>query len=195
MLTPIGAPPIRGEHSALATQTAPERSFGRRDGADHGAPCTHADWVAWLEAHPNWAKLGPKRKEIAVLLALNELDPATGVLSSATNRELTKRYPGYTAADFKNTFAALRRYGIARPEEQFVAAQFGRLQTATRYTLVASEHGEPWSTGEFRAVRSHKAALTRRERKVGRLSFTPAENQELRRSKRRRPIHRANRAI
>jgi hypothetical protein len=148
-----------------------------------------------MEGHPNWTKLGPKRKEIAVLLALNELHVATGVLSSTTNRELTKRYPGYTAADFKNTFAALRRYGIARPEEQFVPAQFGRLQTATRYTLVASEHGEPWSTGEFRAVRSRKAALTRRDRTIGRLSFTPAENEELRRSKRRRPIHWANTGI
>jgi hypothetical protein len=141
-----------------------------------------ASAVAWLESHPNWSKLGPVRKEVAVLLALNEFDPDTGIFSQLTNRELALKYPEYNASHFKNTFQALRRYGIAKPEERFVPANGGSRQIATRYTLDATPDGQPWSTGDFRTVRAKKAHAARRSRKkVGRLTFTPKENKELRR--------------
>jgi hypothetical protein len=107
------------------------------------------------------------RKEIAMLLALNEYDPDSGIFSSASNKELARKYPGYTPDQFKHTFAALRRYGIASPRERFVDCEFGRRQIGTEYRL--SQSTRPFQ--DLRRVqRQRRAAQARSLRRQAGLS-------------------------
>lgn len=124
--------------------------------------------IRWLEGHPNWAKLGPRRKEGVALLALNEYNVETNTLSTSTRRELAEKYPGYPEVFWKNTYAALRRYGIARPVEKYEPASCGRRQVATHYLLEAEPNGEAWRGGG----RAQRAANTQRGNRVGKLEFS-----------------------
>jgi hypothetical protein len=134
------------------------------------------DPVAYLLGHSNWGRLGPKRQEIAMLLALNEYDPVSNTLSNASNIALEKRYR-YSRDQFKNTFAALRALGVARPHEQFeIVASSGRpndrrrgkYQIATRYTLESTPDGSAWVCAPRRAKLKPKP-------RVGKLVYTAAE--------------------
>jgi hypothetical protein len=145
-------------------------------------PVDSIDPGAYLLNHPNWERLGPKRQEIAMLLALNEYDPYTNTLSNAANVELERKYR-YTRDQFKNTFKALRALGISRPHEQFEepssadrrgARGRGRYQIASRYTLEATKDGGPWVC----APRKQKRKLEP-VRKAGKLLFTAAEDAEI----------------
>jgi hypothetical protein len=115
-----------------------------------------------------------------MLLPLNEFDPFSNALSNTSNINLERKYR-YTRGQFKNTFEALRKLGIARPHEQFedVASddprerRRGRRQIASRYTLEATPDGSPWMCS-WRGKRKP----TPRPR-VGKLLFTPAEDTEI----------------
>jgi hypothetical protein len=136
--------------------------------------------VDQLLVHPNWHQLGPMRKEIAMLLALNEYDPESGVFSSASNKELARKYPGYTPDQFKHTFAALRNRGIASPRERFVDCSFGRRQIGTEYRLSAGT--TPFRDAK-RVERQRRAAKARRLRKdagvLGKVTFSKADDREV----------------
>jgi hypothetical protein len=117
------------------------------------------------------------RKEMAILLALNEYDPASGVFSSVSNKELSRKYPGYTPDQFKHTFAALRRYGIASPRERFVDCEYGRRQVGTEYRL--SQSTKPFQDPR-RVQRQRQAAQARRLRRQaglpGKVPFSRADD-------------------
>lgn len=164
--------------SADATNASPGDSRSWKPEPSHAAADARADALAWLKAQPNWAKLGPKRKEVVALLVLNELDVETGVLSSRTNRALAEDYSGYTEAQFKHTFAALRRYALARPVEQFIRGRFGKFQGPTRYFLEATPDGQPWAVQARRSQRAREGAAARKARGgLGRLVFSAHDDE------------------
>jgi hypothetical protein len=114
---------------------------------------------AWLESHPNWAKVGPKRKEIAALLAINELDEQTRVLSNLTNQRLAAKYPEYNEAQFKNTFAALRHRKASGT-------------ACTRETRPASDRDEVHASLRVKTVRPGRVVTTETSARVTLLSLT-----------------------
>lgn len=141
-----------------------------------------------LLAHPHWHKLGPKPKEIAMFIALNEYDPTTGVFSSASNKELARKYPGYTPDQFKHTFAALRKWGMAAPQERFVDCSYGRRQIGTEYRL--SDGTTPFRNLK-RVKRQRRIAEDRKLRKqaggrVGKVPFSKADDADIARLVRNR---------
>jgi hypothetical protein len=132
--------------------------------------------AAYLLAHPNWRRLGPKRQEIAMLLALNEFEPVSNELSGLSNTDLETKYR-YSRVQFKNTFAALRALGIARPHERYevnvpvspLERGRGRRQIATSYTLEAHATGGAWKCSPRKSKTPYRPGL-------GRVPFTPEED-------------------
>lgn len=159
----------------------------KTDDATFASSVFGVNCVRWLEAQPGWQRLGPKRQEIAVHLALNESDPEEGTLTHRSVREMSERSVGlYTRDQIRDTLKAFRVHGLAYSEQAFVDARhgFGRHQTASKYFL-AKDRKHRVSTRRQEAGKRGKERRTA-YRPPGRIPFTPAQNRELHRQMRNR---------
>jgi hypothetical protein len=144
--------------------------------------------VRWFETQPGWTRLGPKRREVAAHLALNESSDTLGTLThrpvwamSADSR--------YSVDQIRDTLKALRKHGLAYSQQCFVQSEqgWGRRQAASHYFPAI---GKTHDVSRRRQEAAQRGLARRGERRlVGRIPYTAADDEAIRRQVRNHELH------